>query len=78
MRGIPQNLDINMKWVDEILKNTAFIGNIHFAGGEPSLNPKAIFGILNIVKKYKIPVISYNVITNGKFVNNEFIQAIIE
>lgn len=78
MRGAPQNLDINMEWVDEVLKNTAFIGNIHFAGGEPSLNPKAILEILDIIKKYKIPVMSYNTIINGKFVSDKFIQAIIE
>ena len=38
MRGDAQNKDINLNWVDEVLRNTAFIGKIHFTGGEPTLN----------------------------------------
>lgn len=78
MRGPAENIDINIDYVDEILKATAFIGTIHFAGGEPSLNPNAILEILKIIKKYNIPVINFDITINGKIVNDIFIEAIIE
>lgn len=75
MRGEAENIDIDLLYVNEVLKNTAFIGTIHFAGGEPSLNWKAINEILKLVKKYNIPVYSFDITTNGKIVCDEFIKS---
>lgn len=78
MRGDAQNKDINLDWVDEVLRNTAFIGKIHFTGGEPTLNWKAIKETLKIAKKYNIPILYFDVVTNGKNISDEFVKTAIE
>ena len=76
MRGEPQNLDMNSTYIEEIFKNTAYIGVIHFGGGEPTLNIPILKETLKLAKKYNIIVLNIDIITNGKEVPDEFIDII--
>lgn len=66
LRGEAQNMDIDYKYIDVLLKDVASIGNVTFSGGEPSLNVAAMEYVLEKCKELYIPVGSFYVVTNGK------------
>lgn len=78
MRGEPEDIDINIKWIEEIFKNTAYIGVLNFYGGEPTLNENILKQTLELAKKYNIIVLNLDIITNGKKITDNFINIINE
>lgn len=76
MRGEPQNLDMNLTYIEEVFKNTAYIGVLHFSGGEPALNIPVLEGSLELAKKYNVMILNIDIITNGKEVPDSFIDIV--
>ena len=66
LRGEAQKIDINTNYIDELLKDVDFIGNITFTGGEPALNVGAIEYTLEFCKNNDISVGSFYIVTNAK------------
>lgn len=76
MRGNARNTDINPAYITNILKHTQNIGYLNLTGGEPSMNVEAIRFVLNNLKRRKIPVGSFHIVTNGSqtSMSDEFIE----
>ena len=77
MRGDAENTDLNLDRFAEFIKNVDSIGSITFTGGEPTLNIDAITFALHMIKALEIPVYSFYIVTNGKEITSEFLNAMI-
>lgn len=58
-----------------LLDKVESIGSITFTGGEPSLYVPAITETLDYCKAHSIPVSSFYIVTNGKEIPNDFLEA---
>ena len=56
MRGDVQNLDINYKYIDFLLRKNHIFFLLYFSGGEPLLNKKAIIYIINKIIKCSVTI----------------------
>ncbi|WP_221412229.1 radical SAM protein [Dysgonomonas sp. 25] len=65
MRGAAQNIDIKPEYIINILRYVKEIGYLNLTGGEPSMNIETIKFILLQLKRRKIPVREFQIITNG-------------
>ncbi len=63
--GDAQNVDIDFTYIINILKHVSHIEKLIFTGGEPSLNITAIKFTLNQIKRRKIKVGRFIIVTNG-------------
>jgi len=77
LRGHGHNKDIDMKYVDKLLRNTSCISSLTFTGGEPSLNLDAIRKTRLLCEKYNISVGSFYLVTNGKDITMDFINEML-
>jgi len=75
LRGEAQAVDIDFQYIDSVLSQTEYIGNVTFTGGEPSLNVKAIDYFLMIAKKLKVGIGGFYIATNGMTINEDFVMA---
>lgn len=75
MRGDARNTDINPGYITNILRHTQNIGYLNLTGGEPSMNVEIRF-VLNNLKRRKIPVGSFHIVTNGSqtSMSDEFLE----
>lgn len=76
LRGDTQNLDINPKYIDQLLSHFQSVQYFGITGGEPSLNTEAIRQILEVLKKYEIHVYNFDIVTNGSIssLSDDFID----
>lgn len=78
LRGPAQRVDVSDEVIDAALKGITSISTIVFTGGEPSLAVDRIRYILEAVKKRKIEVDSFYVVTNGKKKSLDLVLALME
>ena len=78
LRGESENLEITREIIDKTLDNIEVVNNITFSGGEPVLNLDAIAYTLEACKERNIPVYGFYIVTNGKFLPDEFLQIMNE
>jgi hypothetical protein len=78
MRGDAQNIDMTTKIVDRVLDGVSGIGAVTFTGGEPTLNVPIIKYFTEQVRKRKIDVSSFFIVTNGKSAPIEFLHALVD
>lgn len=78
MRGDAQNLDINYKYIDLLLRKNHIFFLLYFSGGEPLLNKKAIIYIINKIIKENLPVFSIGLTTNATIYEKEVIDALLK
>ncbi len=76
LRGDAQDVDIDYKYIDELLDQTEVIGHLSITGGEPTLNLDALEYILNGLCKRGIPLLEFGLITNGLIYSERFIDLI--
>lgn len=76
LRGDAQDVDIDYKYIDELLDQTEVIGHLTITGGEPTLNLDALEYILNGLCKRGIPLLEFGLITNGLIYSERFIDLI--
>jgi hypothetical protein len=77
LRGDAQNLDMDLSHVEELFRKTDRIHTLSLSGGEPSLVPDKIIGIISLAEKYKIVIDNFYIATNAKVVSDNFIMAVI-
>ena len=75
-RGDAQDFDMSMSVIRNLFRRVNFIGVIGFTGGEPSLVSNVLANTLRLAKKYKVRILSFQIVTNGKEVSDEFVQVI--
>lgn len=78
MRGDPQNVNISKETITKALEGVTEIGSITFTGGEPSLAVTQINAIIKELKRRRITVYSFYVVTNGKVASKKLMQALID
>jgi len=66
-RGDRENLDIDVEYIETMIKNISSIQSLIFTGGEPSMNIGAINKTLEICKKYNVYVNQIYIASNGFF-----------
>lgn len=76
LRGNAQNIDIDYKYIDQLLSHFQSVRNFGITGGEPSLNIEGIRNILAALKKYDIDVYNFKIVTNGSIssMSDDFID----
>lgn len=77
LRGDARGGDFNPDALRPLLEHTESIDTLGFTGGEPSLCPEILTGILEVVNEYKIPVGGFYLVTNGKEVSDGFLTALV-
>lgn len=77
LRGCAQNMDIEDSTIENLFKKVDSIGTLTVTGGEPSLVHEKINTIVKFAKKYNVNIDSFYMVTNGKEIKIEFIQAVI-
>ena len=54
LRGDTEQIDIETKYINQLLHNVTEINQLTFTGGEPFLNIEAIVHTKNFIKKHNI------------------------
>ena len=75
LRGGNQQKDLDTNIVDSLLAGVEEIHELNFTGGEPSLNPDAMWYFLAKCRELSIPVHQVWLATNGKSVTDAFLNA---
>ena len=78
LRGDPEDINMNLKYVDKLFKKIDYISTITLSGGEPSLVPDILIGIIKLAKKHNVEINSFYIATNGKLVSDGFIRSLFE
>ena len=73
-RGMPQNKDLSIKPIDNILNQIEELGDIKITGGEPMLNLPAIRHIIDKVIEKRITLTRFILTTNALICPDEFID----
>lgn len=76
LRGDTQNIDIFLSDIDGLLDQTEAIGMLTLTGGEPSLNLEAMQYIANGLTSRGIPLMMFQIITNGLEYSEKFIAIV--
>lgn len=69
-----EDVSIDIDYVDRLLNDIEWIGDIVFTGGEPMLYVDKMDGILDLIINRGIPLKNINVTSNGTIKSNEFID----
>lgn len=78
LRGDAQNLDLNTNIVDLVLDHVQSISILTLSGGEPTLNMPVVRYIFDEIRRRKIPLDSFFVVTNGIENQMELAQLLLE
>jgi len=82
LRGDAEPLDLKWEYANalfaQLARDSASIGCLTFSGGEPSLVPEILIGILDEAKKYDIWIGNFYIATNAVSVSDKFLIACIE
>lgn len=77
LRGCSQNMDIEETTLENFFSKVSSIGNLTITGGEPSLVPEKINAIVAIAKKHNVSIETFYMVTNGKEVTDNFMNAVL-
>ena len=75
-RGKSQNVDIDTKYIDSLLKQTEIIGSLFFTGGEPTLCLDKMQYFIDKLYEKRIPLFEFGFVTNGLIFNNDIVDII--
>ena len=78
LRGDPENVDIDLAHVDAFFEQVNSIGTLTITGGEPSLRPDLIMGIVEAASANGVEIGSFYIVTNAKKVTQEFTHAVMK
>lgn len=78
MKGDPEDLDMDLKYVERLFEKIDHIDTITLSGGEPSLVPEILTDIIELAKKQNVEINSFYIATNGKLVSDKFIKSLFE
>lgn len=78
LRGKAQNKDLPKAYIDALMSQMEYIGDITFTGGEPSMVPEIIEYALESAKRYEVSVGNFYIVTNGKKATEDFAVACLK
>lgn len=78
LRGDAQQLDLDMEHVRRLFDKVSEIHTLTLTGGEPSLVPHIIEGIIEEARKREIYIGNFYLATNGKDVSDAFMIALMK
>jgi hypothetical protein len=78
MRGKAQPIDLDMRVLDALLEQCSQIASLTLTGGEVTLVPGIIREIARKIAESDVEVSSFQIVTNGKVVPDEFMIALVE
>lgn len=78
LRGEAENVDIDLSHVEKLFDQIDEISSLTITGGEPSLVPEKISGIIDIAKKKDVRIGRFYLVTNGKLVSDAFMKAVLD
>lgn len=78
LRGDAETIDISDEYLDKFFSKVSFISTLTLTGGEPSLVPGRIRAVIRSIKKHKVDVGTFYLVTNGKMVSDDFLLALVE
>lgn len=78
LRGSAQSIDIQNKYITELLMQVDGIYSLTFTGGEPSMNVKAIEFFISEAKRLRVSIGSFYIATNGKNIKSDFVVACLK
>jgi organic radical activating enzyme len=78
LRGNAQQLDLEMEHVRRLFDKVSEIDSLTLTGGEPSLVPHIIDGIIDEARKRDIYIGGFYLATNGKHVTDAFLCSLIK
>lgn len=76
LRGNAQPKDIKPEILENFFAPLSYIQTLTLSGGEPSLRPRLMLDVLEVCKKYHVEVGSVYIVTNGKQVTSDFLDAV--
>ena len=77
MRGDAQDIDMAPDVMESLLKQTEYISELSFTGGEPLLNLEGIKHFLQVMKGYGVGLGQLRIITNG-LIRTDEIMSVLE
>lgn len=78
LRGEAQNKDLSKEFIDALMSQLGYVGDIVFTGGEPSLVPEILEYALESAKRHEVAVGSFFIATNGKKITEDFVTACVK
>jgi len=78
LRGDSESIDLNLNYVKTLFKHLKYISTITFTGGEPSLVPDKISGIIDIAKRMNVIIGSFYIATNAVHASDKFLISVIK
>lgn len=78
LRGDAESIDISDEYLDKFFSKVSYISNLTLTGGEPSLVPDRIRSVIHHIKKHKVDVGTFYLVTNAKVVPDDFLLALVE
>lgn len=78
LRGDAEDIDLNLEYAEKLLSQVSYISTLTMSGGEPSLVPSILKGILKLCKKHKVGVGSFYMATNALHVSDQFIKTMMD
>lgn len=78
LRGDAQNIDMPIPILENFLSKVSGINCLTITGGEPSLNIQGMEQLLRLLKKYRVNVNAFYLVTNGKKITNRFLKILMD
>jgi len=78
LRGEAENVDMDIKHVENLFQKIDYISTLTLSGGEPTLAYKIIDKILETAKNHSVEIGSFYIATNGKHVPDGFLLSLIK
>lgn len=78
LRGDAQSCDMDLRHVKALMQHVESIDTLTLTGGEPSLVPHIIDGIIELASRYHIPIERFYMATNGMGVSEAFMLSLIK
>jgi organic radical activating enzyme len=78
LRGEPECVDIDLDYVEKLFDQIDQIDSITFSGGEPSLVPDKIRGIISLAKKHGVSFGNFYIATNAQDISDNFLMVVLE
>jgi len=77
LRGEQENIDMNIKYVDELFSKIDRVSTLTLTGGEPSLVPDIIGQVLDSANRNNVEISCFYLVTNGKKITVEFMTVLL-
>lgn len=78
LRGDAQPCNMDLRHVEALFQHVESIATLTLTGGEPSLVPHIIDGIIDLASKHSIHIERFYMATNGMDVSDEFMMSLIK